>query len=101
MCANTAKTSFSNIVVGAAYTKVFFFLNIISSLLMYGHVFKTVIQRVLLRGMELYINNEDADDMLNAANYMYFLRNDSGKTRRCCSVLKYINTIQIFAIIAA
>lgn len=74
-CANTAKTSFK-VVIGAAYTKVFLSLYY-KYLTNVCHMFKIVIRRVSLRGMELYINNENADVARETANYMYFLRNDS------------------------
>lgn len=35
------------------------------------YVFKIVIQRVLLRGMELYINNEDVDGMRNGKLHVF------------------------------
>lgn len=36
-----------------------------------------IIGRVLSRGMELHINNDDAGGACETANYIYFLRNDS------------------------
>jgi len=51
----------SNIVIGAAYTKVFLYLSLSYK---YStnvcHMFQIIIQQMLLRGMELYINNENA-----------------------------------------
>jgi len=49
----------SNIVIGAAYTKVFLFLSYKYSTNV-CHMFQIIIQQMLLREMELYINNENA-----------------------------------------
>lgn len=65
----------SNIVIGAAYIQRYFLSLYYKYLTNVRYVFKIVIRRVSLRGMELYINNENASGARETANYMYFLRN--------------------------